>query len=91
MVGQFPIAQRVEALLREIPGVVRASELLKPMARRDATKPAHHDNGGCVPGGVVDMLDLGDKRPTTGQLRGFGGREDEHGGIARGCNGVREL
>ena len=89
MVGQSPIAERVEALLQAVPGVVRASELLKPTARDHPAESAHQDNAGCVPGGMVDMLDPKGKRPTTGQLRGFGGREDRQGGIARGCKMVQ--
>jgi len=35
--------------------------------------PAPQIAPGCVSGGMVDTLDLGDKRPTQGQLEGFAG------------------
>jgi hypothetical protein len=43
---------------------------------RDQTQPeepAHQDDAGCVPGGMVDMLDPEGKRLALRQLRGFGG------------------
>jgi hypothetical protein len=36
-------------------------------------KPAPRFAPGCVPGGSVDTLDFGDKRPTQGRLRGLCG------------------
>ena len=41
--------------------------------RFDAVEaPAHHDCTGCVSGGTVDTLDLGEDRPTAGPFRGPG-------------------
>jgi hypothetical protein len=48
----------------------RAARLRQQAQQR---KPAPRIAPGCVAAGRVDMQDLGDKRPTQGELRGFGG------------------
>ncbi len=71
MVAKPSKTERLETILRIVPGLVRASALLKPAASGEQAESAPQDSPCCVSGGMVDTQDLRDNRPLQGHLRGF--------------------
>jgi hypothetical protein len=65
--------ERVAALLGSVPGVCRATDLPKRWVPSpgDTQEPAAGFAPCCVPDGLVDTQDLGDKRPNQEQPEGF--------------------